>query len=67
MKPRHVALAILVAALWGFAFVATKIGLESFTPSQLTALRFMVAAIPALWLPRPAVAWPMLLAIGLTL
>lgn len=38
MKATDVALAVLVAAIWGFAFVATKIGLESFTPTQLTAI-----------------------------
>ena len=31
MKPVHVALAALVAVVWGIAFVATKIGLESFS------------------------------------
>ncbi len=67
MTPRDIALAVLVAVIWGFAFVISKIGLESFTPPQLTALRFMVAAIPAFWLPRPAVSWPLLIAIGLTL
>ena len=66
MKPAHIALAILVSALWGIAFVVSKIGLESFTPAQLTALRFMVAGIAAVWLPRPMVSWPTLVAVGLT-
>ncbi len=66
MKPLHVALAILVAVIWGIAFVVSKIGLESFTPPQLTALRFIVAAIAALWLPRPAISWKALISIGLT-
>jgi O-acetylserine/cysteine efflux transporter len=47
--------------------VATKIGLESFSPPQLTALRFLIAAVPALVLPRPALSWPRLIAIGATL
>jgi len=67
MKPGHIALAILVAAIWGVAFVVSKVGLESFTPSQLTAVRFLVAAIAALWLPRPPIAWRSLVAIGLWL
>lgn len=66
MKPVHVALAILVAVIWGIAFVVSKVGLESFTPPQLTALRFMVAAVAALWLPRPKVSWTALVSIGLT-
>lgn len=45
MKPLHIALALLVAVIWGVAFVVSKLGLENFTPPQLTALRFMVAAI----------------------
>src|SRR5579871_941278 len=66
MKPVHVALAVLVAVIWGVAFVVSKIGLESFTPAQLTALRFMVAAVAALWVPRPKISWSMLVSIGLT-
>ena len=49
------------------AFVATRIGLDSFSPPQLTALRFLIAAVPALALPRPALSWARLIAIGATL
>jgi O-acetylserine/cysteine efflux transporter len=66
MRPVHMLLAVLVAVIWGIAFVVSKIGLESFTPPQLTALRFMVAAIAALWLPRPKISWTALVSIGLT-
>ena len=66
MKPLHIALAVLVAVIWGVAFVVSKIGLESFTPPQLTALRFLVAAIAAIWLPRPRIPWRSLITIGLT-
>ncbi|HEY7650025.1 MAG TPA: EamA family transporter [Methylomirabilota bacterium] len=47
MKPVDVALAGLVAVVWGIAFVATKIGLASFSPAQLAALRFVIAALPS--------------------
>jgi O-acetylserine/cysteine efflux transporter len=67
MKPVHVTLAALVAVIWGFAFVATKIGLESFSPPQLTALRFLIASVPAVVLARPPISWPVLMAVGLTL
>ncbi|HWI26808.1 MAG TPA: EamA family transporter [Stellaceae bacterium] len=67
MKPGHAALALLVAAIWGIAFVVSKLGLESFTPPQLTALRFLVAALAALWLNPPPIGWGALVAIGLTL
>ena len=47
----HVALALLVTVIWGVAFVATRIALDDFSPPALTALRFLVAAVPALPLP----------------
>ncbi len=67
MKPLDVALAVITVVLWGFAFPAIKIGLESFSPSQLTALRFLVAAIPVLFLARPRLPWKTLILIGMTL
>jgi O-acetylserine/cysteine efflux transporter len=67
MRPRHVALAVLVAVIWGLAFVATKIGLGSFSPPELVALRFLIAALPALVLPRPSISWSTMIPIGLTL
>jgi len=67
MKPAHIALAVLVAAIWGFAFVATKVGLESFSPSQLTAIRFLVACLPVFFLSRPSISWAWLIGIGLFL
>jgi O-acetylserine/cysteine efflux transporter len=67
VRSRDLALAVLVAVIWGLAFVATRIGLDSFSPSQLTALRFLIASVPAALLPRPPISWPALVAIGLTL
>jgi O-acetylserine/cysteine efflux transporter len=67
MKPRDIMLAVATAAIWGLAFVAIKIALESFSAPQLTALRFIIAALPVLVLPRPQMSWPMLIAIGMTL
>ncbi len=67
MTPRDMALAALTSVLWGLAFVATKLGLESFTAPQLTFLRFTLACLPVLFLPRPRIPWPTLVLIGLTL
>jgi O-acetylserine/cysteine efflux transporter len=67
VRPRDVVLAVVVAVLWGLAFVATRVGLDSFSPPQLTALRFAIAALPALILPRPPVAVSALVTVGLTL
>ena len=33
-------LAALTSIVWGFAFVAVKVGLDSFSAPQLTAVRF---------------------------
>jgi O-acetylserine/cysteine efflux transporter len=67
MTPFHVFLAVLVAVIWGIAFIATKLALESFSPPQLTALRFLIAAVPAVLVARPPITWLVLWAVGLTL
>lgn len=67
MTPRHMILAALTSMIWGFAFVATKWGLESFSAPQLTALRFLIASVPILCVPRPRIGWGMLVMIGATL
>ncbi|SHI96936.1 O-acetylserine/cysteine efflux transporter [Roseomonas rosea] len=65
MKPSHLALALLTTALWGFNFVMIRIGLEAGLPPLLmAALRFVVVAIPAFWLPRPRISLGRMLALG---
>jgi O-acetylserine/cysteine efflux transporter len=60
-------LAALTSVVWGLAFVATKLALDSFSAAQLTALRFLIACLPVLFVKRPPIAWPSLVLIGLTL
>lgn len=67
MKPADVALAVLVAVIWGLAFVASRIALEQLSPALMTALRFAVAALPCLFVRKPDVSWPLLIAISGTL
>jgi len=67
MKPRDMALACLTSVIWGFAFVIYKFSLADFTPAQITALRFLIAALPVLVVPRPRVSWTLIVLIGLTL
>jgi O-acetylserine/cysteine efflux transporter len=67
MKPYDVSLAVLVAVIWGLAFVASRIALDEFSPSLMTALRFAIAAIPCLFVRKPDVSWPLLIAISSTL
>jgi O-acetylserine/cysteine efflux transporter len=66
MTPRHIALALLVALLWGVNFVAIHASLEQFPPFLLVAIRFALIALPTLLLvPRPPIAWRWLIGYGL--
>ncbi|GGN04286.1 O-acetylserine/cysteine efflux transporter [Actinoplanes campanulatus] len=68
MRPRDLALAVAVAAVWGFNFVAIDAGLEHFPPLLFSALRFGLAAFPALLLVgRPQVPWRWLVTVALVL
>ncbi len=68
MRPLHIALAVLVAFFWGLNFVVIEVGLDHFPPLLFTALRFLVAALPAVFLVgRPQVAVKWILAVGLVL
>jgi len=65
MSPRHVLLATLVAALWGFNFVVIEVGLGEMPPLAFAALRFAAAAAPAVFfVRRPAVAWRWIISVG---
>ena len=68
MKPRDIALAVGVAALWGVNFVVIRVGLDHFPPLLFNALRFSLAAFPAiLFVGRPRVPWRWVLAVALAL
>jgi O-acetylserine/cysteine efflux transporter len=47
--------------------VASRIALDELSPELMTAMRFSIAALPCLFIPRPKVAWSLLIAISLTL
>jgi O-acetylserine/cysteine efflux transporter len=67
MKPADVFIAVLVAVIWGLAFVASRIALDEFSPELMTTLRFAIAAIPCLFVRKPDVSWPLLVAISFSL
>ncbi|MFC4500583.1 MULTISPECIES: EamA family transporter [Streptomyces] len=68
MRPAHLALAVLVAAVWGVNFTVIEIGLDHFPPLLFSALRFLTAALPAVFLVgRPKVAWKWIVGVGLVL
>lgn len=67
MRPVDLGLALLVVVAWGLNFVVMKVGIGHVPPMLLAALRFMLAAFPAVLLvPRPNLPWKYLLAYGLT-
>lgn len=58
MAPRHLLLALGLAAVWGVNFVVIEVGLAHFPPLLFCALRFLVAAVPAIFFFRsPGVGW----------
>lgn len=45
MKPQHTLLAVLIAAVWGFNFIATKWAVEDFPPLFANGLRFLIVLV----------------------
>jgi O-acetylserine/cysteine efflux transporter len=45
MSLPHIAMALVISAIWGFSFVASKAGLDHFPPLFFTALRFLLVAV----------------------
>ncbi|WP_421107861.1 EamA family transporter [Streptomyces sp. NEAU-S77] len=68
MRPAHIGLAVLVTALWGVNFVVIEVGLDHMPPLLFCSLRFLVAAVPAIFLVGPPrVPWRWILGVGLAL
>ncbi len=65
MRWQHVALGVLITAIWGFNFVVLKVALVGVPPILLTAIRFIFSCLPVLFLPRPkGMRWRDLLIVG---
>ncbi len=68
MPVPHIALAVLIAAIWGFNFVVIRLGLDAFPPLLFNGLRFVVASLPFLLFFRtPGVPWRWVIGVGLVL
>jgi O-acetylserine/cysteine efflux transporter len=68
MPIQHFLLALLVVATWGVNFVVIKVGLHGVPPFLLAALRFVLAAFPAVFfVKRPNVSFRYVFAFGFTL
>ncbi|MBN3804838.1 EamA family transporter [Paraburkholderia sp. Ac-20336] len=68
MSPRDLLLALIVVIAWGVNFVVIKVGLHGVPPMLLGALRFTLAAVPAVFfVRRPQMPWRWLFAYGATI
>ncbi|MDS1142458.1 EamA family transporter [Pusillimonas sp. SM2304] len=57
MKAIDVSLAVFITAIWGANFSVIKLGLTSIDPFMLAGIRFLLCAVPAIFiLPRPKVS-----------
>jgi O-acetylserine/cysteine efflux transporter len=65
VPPRHAALALTVAVVWGVNFVVIDVGLDRMPPLLFAALRFAaVALLGVAFVGRPRIGWKWVLAIG---
>ena len=53
LRPRDLALALLVIVVWGLNFAVIKVGVADVPPMLLGALRYLLAAFPALLFVKP--------------
>ncbi|MGH8781091.1 EamA family transporter [Paraburkholderia sp.] len=68
MSPKDLLLALVVVVAWGINFVVIKVGLHGVPPMLLGALRFLLAAFPAVFfVKRPQLPWRWLFAYGATI
>jgi O-acetylserine/cysteine efflux transporter len=68
MLAHHILMAITVAALWGFNFIAVKIGLNEMPPFLYCSARFVVSCLPFIFfIKKPPVSWALIIGIGFTL
>jgi O-acetylserine/cysteine efflux transporter len=68
MSPKDLLLALVVVVAWGINFVVIKVGLHGVPPMLLGALRFLLAAVPAVFfVKRPQLPLRWLFAYGATI
>lgn len=66
LTARSLGLALLITLIWGVNFVVIKWSVAGAPPLLVAALRFLIAAVPAVWfVPRPAVPARLLWGYGL--
>jgi len=55
---------MLIVAMWGLNFTVIRFGLDEFTPFSFATWRFVISALPIVFIPKPAVSWATLAGIG---
>lgn len=66
LTPKHLLLVLSIVLLWGINFVAVFVGLKSFPPFLLSALRFGLSALPwVFFMPRPKAPMKLIVYYGL--
>lgn len=67
MPIRDVLMALMVVAIWGFNFVVIKLSVEALPPILAVAMRFAMAAVPAVFFIRPPkTSWWFIAGFGLS-
>lgn len=65
LSPRDLLLVLAVVTIWGFSFVPMRVALDVVPPLALAGLRFLCAAVPAVFfVRRPDVSWRAVVAYG---
>jgi O-acetylserine/cysteine efflux transporter len=68
MAARDILLGVFTALIWGLNFVVIKVGLSAFPPLLFSALRFSLAAVPAVFfIDRRQIPWRVILEVGVVL
>lgn len=68
IAPRDLLLVFCFTFIWGFNFVVVRLGLDAFPPLFFLALRFLLAALPAvLFVARTGLSMRLIVGVGLVL
>ena len=60
----HTLAALLIVAMWGLNFTVIRFGLDEYAPFTFATWRFLLCALPIVFVPKPAVSWATLAGIG---
>jgi O-acetylserine/cysteine efflux transporter len=68
LRPRDIALLVVLGIVWGFNFVPIRWALDAVPPFALAATRFFFAAVPMVFfIPRPTMPWRWIALYGLAI